>query len=56
MARSYYKPRFMEKRCPDPPPPAPHDVEYHTMCVFEFKMRIMIGMLNGIEYDKTTSG
>jgi len=58
MARSYYKPRFMEKSCPDVPPQPSTDksVDYHTMSVIEFKMRIMIGMLNGIEYDKTTTG
>lgn len=47
----------MEKRCIPPPEElAPEDLLSHSLCPNEFKMRIMIGILNGIEYDLTTSG
>jgi len=57
----------MEKRCVnDPSDPAvageegpgdaTDDPENHTLCPVEFKMRIMVGMLNGIDYDDTVSG
>lgn len=50
--------RFME-RCNPPPEEssdATEDPLFKTLCPTEFKMRIMIGMLNGIEYDHTTTG
>jgi len=48
--------RFVE-RCVTPPEEDPTiDPVFKTLCPTEFKMRIMIGMLNGIEYDATTTG
>lgn len=52
-------PRFMEKRCKpteleeEEEESLTSDPEFHTFCPIEFKMRILVGILNELDIDAT---